>query len=164
MTFHQAKGLEYPVVFLVAFEQGIFPSVNCFSLSELEEERRICYVGITRSKQKLFITSANSRYLYGSQSYQMPSIYIKEIGKDNLRLLKNNNRFSANTTLSKKEIKPEASKKEENLIFKIGDKMNHKAFGDGMIVEVRGDIITVSFKEPFGVKKLMANHPSIRKI
>lgn len=170
MTFHQAKGLEYPVVFLVAFEQGIFPSNNCISTVELEEERRICYVGITRAKEKLFISNCRNRFLYGMQSQQFPSIYVNEIGKENLRMLGvSYKKEFVNTPSKASTIKQNVSsikeiEKVDNSSLKLGDKINHKAFGDGLIVEVRGEIITVSFKEPFGIKKLMSSHPSIRKI
>lgn len=170
MSFHQAKGLEYPVVFLVAFEQGIFPSVNCFTQFEIEEERRICYVGITRAKEKLFITNCRSRYLYGNMNFQMPSMYINEIGMENLRVLgkQNNLEFIRNTN-SKEKPKVQVSnivevKRTGDSSYKVGDKINHKAFGDGLVVEVKGDIITVSFSQPYGVKKLMSSHPSIRRI
>ncbi len=164
MTYHQAKGLEYKVVFLVAFEQGIFPSMNSFRKEELEEERRICYVGITRAKERLYITSANSRYLYGSQSMQAPSIYIDEMGYNNLTLL---GRVKAKefveTTKFVKRSEPTISEisKED---YQMGDKINHKAFGDGLVVEVKGDVITVAFPVPYGIKKLISTHPSIRKI
>lgn len=167
MTFHQAKGLEYPVVFLVAFEEGIFPSANCFSQKEIEEERRICYVGITRAKKKLYITSANSRMLYGMTRTSIASRFLSEIGKDNYRLL---NKYKTDQFISKKDNNKVSSvsqiKKVEltNTTFKVGDKINHKAFGDGVVVEVNGDIISVIFNNNFGKKKLMANHPSIRKI
>ncbi|MGM9972310.1 MAG: ATP-dependent helicase, partial [Anaeroplasmataceae bacterium] len=101
MTFHQAKGLEYPVVFLVAFEQGIFPSNNCFSAFEFEEERRICYVGITRAKEKLFITNCRSRFLYGMHSVQFPSMFMNEIGLNNVRNL---SKYSKKEFISDKPI------------------------------------------------------------
>lgn len=166
MTYHQAKGLEYPVVFLVAFEEGIFPSANSFSLKELEEERRICYVGITRAKERLYITNARVRMLFGQTRMSEPSRYIKEIGANNFNNLKQTPKVFA----TKKEEKPKTSISnikevvKTDLEFKVGDKINHKAFGDGTVVEVNGDIISVIFSSNFGKKKLMANHPSIRKI
>lgn len=166
MTFHQAKGLEYPVVFLVAFEEGIFPSANCYTNSEIEEERRICYVGITRAKKKLYITTASSRMLYGSTRMCIPSRFLKEIGKDNYRLLnKYKQEFNKPTEVKKtSSISQIKTVEKTNATFKVGDKINHKAFGDGIIVEVNGDIISVIFNNNFGKKKLMANHPAIRKI
>ncbi len=166
MTFHQAKGLEYPVVFMVAMEQGIFPSQNCFTEKELEEERRICYVGITRAKEKLFITSCRQRQIYGMTEWQYPSIYIREIGEDNLNII--GKTYKKSYVSTGPIIKPTASiptKTEQvKVSYSLGDKINHKAFGDGTVVAVSGESITVAFGEAFGIKKLLASHPSIRKI
>ncbi len=165
MTYHQAKGLEYRTVFLVAFEQGIFPSSNCYSKEELEEERRVCYVGITRAMEKLYFTSAETRFRYGSESYQLPSFYLDEIGLENLNVL---------GMLNKKEfiqkvnsVKPIVVEPKEviKVTFNVGDKISHKLFGDGMVVKVMDDdLITVAFKVPHGIKNLNSSHPSIRKI
>lgn len=164
MTYHQAKGLEYRVVFMVAMEQGIFPSFNCISELEQEEERRICYVGITRAKEKLYITNAESRYLYGQQQFESPSIYIKEMGLDNLNIIGTIKRPIATPIASVISKAPAKEEKPEAVEINKGDKINHKAFGDGLVVEKNGNIITVAFPAPYGVKKLSAVHPSIRKI
>ncbi|MBS1476990.1 MAG: UvrD-helicase domain-containing protein, partial [Acholeplasmatales bacterium] len=164
MTYHQAKGLEYRVVFMVAMEQGIFPSFNCISELEQDEERRICYVGITRAKEKLYITNAESRYLYGQQQFESPSIYIKEMGLDNLNIIGTIKRPITTPIASVISKAPAKEEKPEAVEINKGDKINHKAFGDGLVVEKSGNIITVAFPAPYGVKKLSAVHPSIRKI
>lgn len=171
MSFHQSKGLEYKVVFLVAFEEGIFPSSLCFSEEEYEEERRICYVGITRAREKLFITSAASRNLYGRNISSRPSRYVSEIGDDNLDIYSPRMLNKRNEVVSeKKSFVPtnvssvQSVKRESGTSYVAGDKINHKAFGDGVIVSVSGDVLTVAFGEAFGIKKLLASHPSIRKI
>lgn len=164
MTYHQAKGLEYRVVFMVAMEQGIFPSFNCISELEQEEERRICYVGITRAKEKLYITNAESRYLYGQQQFESPSIYIKEMGLDNLNIIGTIKRPITTPIASAISKAPAKEEKPEAVEINKGDKINHKAFGDGLVVEKSGNIITVAFPAPYGVKRLSAVHPSIRKI
>ena len=160
MTYHQAKGLEYRIVFMIALEQGIFPSQNCYTPKELEEERRICYVGITRAKEKLYLSSTQSRYLYGQQITPRESCYIEEIGYENLNTDKVKKRDipAIRTT---RETKVEV-KQTSNL--SVGDKINHKAFGDGKIVAKDGQVITVAFASPYGIKKLIENHPSIRKL
>jgi len=81
MTFHTAKGLEFPHVYMIGLEEGIFPNVNSFSedRDEIEEERRLCYVGITRAKEKLTITYARQRRLYGSRQFNLPSRFLNEI-------------------------------------------------------------------------------------
>ena len=165
MTYHQAKGLEYRVVFMVAMEQGIFPSFNCVSEAEREEERRICYVGITRAKEKLYITNAETRYLYGQQQNEIPSEYIKQMGEENLNII-GRIRRPITTAVNQPIQASQPAKAEATPTVEInkGDKINHKAFGDGLVVEKNGNIITVAFMAPYGVKKLSAVHPSIRKI
>ena len=156
MNFHQAKGLEFKVVFMVAMEEGIFPSGNTFSPSDLEEERRICYVGITRAEERLYLTSCKNRLMYGHYESNPPSRFIREMG-----LLGNIKKkvISVNT----KEI-VEKEQVDNKVIFKLGDKINHKIFGDGVVVSVDGNYIKVAFKVPYGIKTLLASHPSIIKI
>ncbi len=161
-TYHQVKGLEFKDVFMVAMETGIFPSYNSSSDEEIEEERRICYVGITRAKKNLYVSSADSRMLFGQSEHMLPSIFIREMQKE----LEENKPIYQPFEYKKKEIKKENKKEDlvDNSDIKVGDKVNHKLFGDGMVVSVEGLKLTVAFKAEFGIKKLMANHPSIRKI
>ena len=170
MTYHQAKGLEYKVVFLVAFEEGIFPSsLSSFSEKDLEEERRICYVGITRAREILYITTVQERMVYGRTNSMYSSRFLKEIGKENLddktiyiSKLPNKNDTSAFKPSKISNITE--LERNNSTDIKVGDKVNHKAFGDGTVVMVSGDVITVAFGEAYGVKKLLANHPSIRRL
>ncbi len=153
-TYHQVKGLEFKDVFMVAMENGVFPSSNITTQEELEEERRICYVGITRAKNKLYISNADSRLLFGKDSYMSPSIFIKEMEEELI-----NNKF--------KKLKNETKEEpiiNNDIIFKAGDKINHKLFGDGIIVAVNGSVLTIAFSVEVGIKKLLSTHPSIRKI
>lgn len=147
MNYHQAKGLEFKVVFLAAMEEGIFPGMNAvFEPTELEEERRVAYVGVTRAKEKLFLSYANRRLRYGQFQHNMPSRFIKEM------------------RLREKIERPIITEDAEVVLYKAGEKVNHKDFGDGLVVGIDGDKITVAFALPFGIKKLLAAHPSIRKI
>ena len=171
-TFHQAKGLEFDTVFMVAMEEEIFPGINISSNEDLEEERRICYVGITRAKNELYLTNAENRMRFGKTEYMVPSRFISEMDSklyENLRGSKPKPRVNLgeSTTFASFTYKKEEKKKEEvvsDISYKIGDKINHKAFGDGLVVQVSGSLITVAFKAPYGVKVLNGNHPSIRKI
>ena len=165
-TYHQAKGLEFKNVFMVAMEEGIFPSCNSLSDFEIEEERRICYVGITRAKENLFLTNCENRMLYGQYDNPTPSRFIREMDKD---LYENVSR-GYNKPIQKPQIKTkevlkkeEAPKTNENT-YDVGDKINHKVFGDGLVVAVNGKAITVAFPSPTGIKILSGNHPSIRKL
>lgn len=149
-TYHQVKGLEFDTVFMVAMEETIFPFSDCKTDEEIEEERRVCYVGITRAKERLYVTNAENRYLFGSQNYMFPSRFIKEMGLT----VKKQSVINRNTMEEEKET----------VVIKTGDKINHKVFGDGVVVKAEGNKITVAFAIPYGVKELLATHPSIRKL
>ena len=167
MTFHQAKGLEYKVVFMPAMEQGIFPSYRTMgSPSELEEERRVCYVGVTRAKERLYFSTAQMRRMYGQDNPGFPSEFLKSIGKDKLIETGYNSRPISNTQSTIKKPSFETSKKEErsSSAIKIGDKIMHKIFGKGIVVKVEFGKITVAFSAEYGIKTLMADHPSITRI
>ena len=163
MTFHQAKGLEYKVVFMPAMEQGIFPSFRTLgSPSELEEERRVCYVGVTRAKERLYFSIAEVRRMYGKDNPGYPSEFLKLIGKDKLNEL--GTYVKKNTpTYSRPVIKE--TKKETRLDgYRVGDKIMHKVFGQGIVVKVDGNMITVAFSASYGIKTLMSDHPSITRL
>ncbi len=153
MTLHSAKGLEFDVVFLVGMEEGIFPHTN--SLLEeggLEEERRLCYVGITRAKDMLYITNAKRRMLYGKDEVNMPSRFISEIDK----------KLISSKELIKEVRNASSYYTNENNDLRLGDLINHETLGHGVIVKIDGDLIDVAFKS--GVKKLKKDHKSITKL
>ena len=166
-TYHQVKGLEFKAVFMVAFEEGIFPSVNVVNEADIAEERRICYVGITRAKERLYITMASNRFLFGYSQPQVPSRFLREMNKSLFKNVSrgykkydvNPTKKSSMTITGKSEIK-DTIKTE----YKVADKVNHKFFGDGIVVKVEGIKLTIAFPSPYGVKQIMADHPAIRKI
>ena len=163
MTYHQAKGLEFPIVFMVGMEQGIFPMLkSLMSSRELEEERRVCYVGISRAQKLLYLTNVEIRRRYGEINEMLPSMFIDEIDKS---LLDDESEYNIKR---KEEIRKNRTKEDSsNTIpkneYKIGDNIIHKAFGDGVVKNVDGDFIDVLFSEPYGIKSLLARHPSIIK-
>lgn len=154
MTVHSAKGLEFPVIFMVGMEDGLFPISRAFdSETELEEERRLCYVALTRAEKLLFITSAKIRTIYGKVNYTLPSRFIKEMGDaienkknieskeklfnviDHTKKTETKKRsFKHNAFTYKPQPKPLENK---NLNVKIGDKVRHKKFGEGTIVQTK---------------------------
>ena len=167
MTFHQAKGLEFPIVFMTALEEGIFPSSQAvYDSSDLEEERRIAYVGITRAKEKLFISYARNRMIYGKNQDLYPSRFIREI--DHKYIYNPNEKFrerlinNSNISKPKEEKKLYTPEDYSNDTYKLGDKVNHKLFGDGVIVGINDNILTIAFKE--GLKKVIKNHPTLSKL
>lgn len=158
MTLHSAKGLEFNAVFIVGMEDGIFPHQNSF-LEEggLEEERRLCYVGITRAKKVLYLTNAKRRMLYGKENQNMPSRFIDEINED---LLEKTN----SSIKEEKIIKKENMYHQEDTDLKNGDIVSHDTYGTGVVVGVDKMIVTIAFNKANGIKKLMKNHKSIKKI
>ena len=158
MTLHSAKGLEFPVVFLVGMEEGIFPHQNSFTEEGgLEEERRLCYVGITRAEEKLYLTCARSRMMYGRTNRNPISRFIKEIDSD---LLESDNR----ETQSEKTFDKESMYSEEDVSYNVGDVVMHTIYGRGVVVGVDSSIVTIAFSKQYGIRKLMKNHKSIKKV
>ena len=190
MTLHSAKGLEFPVVFIPGMEEGIFPGVqSMFSPQEVEEERRLAYVGITRAKQKLYLSHANTRLLFGSTSRNMPSRFLVEIpdhlaektGRRSVfsqtNLFDNDNHISGGysryegTGFLQKErsrAKVQTPKpKAASVSYRIGDTVESPAFGQGTVLSVRpmgnDSMLEIAF-EKVGTKKLMANYAKLKKI
>lgn len=158
MTVHSVKGLEYKDVFIVGMEEGIFPHMNSLmESSEIEEERRLAYVAITRAKDNLTIINARRRTLFGKEQVNPPSRFISEISTDLLDIVN-----------KKEEITPKldvtAVLREEAVDYKLGDNVYHETFGAGKVVEVTNTLISVAFKHPHGIKKLMKNHKKLSKI
>ena len=159
MTMHSAKGLEFEVVFLVGMEDGIFPHQNSFcEEGGLEEERRLCYVGITRAKEKLYITNAKRRTLYGKDVMNSPSRFIKEIDQELLEI--ENEKMMPEEQINREEL----YHNEGEVEFHENDIVMHMIYGRGVVIEVVGNFITVAFAKNFGIKKLLKNHKSIKKI
>ena len=155
MTVHSAKGLEFDYVFLIGLEEGIFPHNNSLmSENEIEEERRLCYVAITRAKKKLWLINASRRTLYGIDSMNPQSRFINEIN-DNY-LIKEVKESTAFTRV-KVEI-------DTNAEYNLGDKVKHDSFGIGVVIGIDKSILSVAFPHPHGIKKLIKGHKSIQKV
>ena len=146
-TYHQVKGLEFTVVFLVVMEENIFPSDRALmNPKEMEEERRVAYVGITRAKKKLYVSYADQRMVYGSIRYSYPSRFVQE--------------------MRVKVDEPKSIYQGENIshLLKTGDHIEHNVFGSGVVIRVDDDIATIAFAMPHGIKKILESHPSLRKV
>lgn len=154
MTLHSAKGLEFPVVFLVGMEEGLFPHNMSLMENNLEEERRLCYVGITRAKERLYLTNAKRRMLYGKENMNIPSRFISEIDE---KLIEKIGPKEENKVIDKKQMYTN-----DNNNITEGSIISHEQYGTGVVVKCDGSLISVAFKT--GIKKLMKNHKSIKKI
>ncbi len=178
MTLHAAKGLEFPVVYLVGMEEGVFPHrkvLFSFDDNELEEERRLCYVGITRARERLTLTAANRRLVWGKYENNKPSRFLKEIPEELVNSTgvtshapsRQRQEFTAtnNVFQPRVAVKQEGAKLETGIM--VGDKLRHGKFGDGVAVAISGsgdDLqITVAFPD-VGVKKLMWKYAPLKKI
>ena len=164
MTLHSAKGLEFKVVFIVGLEEGIFPHIRSFeSESELEEERRLCYVGITRAKSKLYLLSARQRTIYGNTSGCVESRFIREIDKDTLNVTDEGRKEPKETKGTQNFISNMYNSSESSDDIKAGDKVIHNVFGEGVVINVNGKIATIAFSHQFGIKQIAINHKYLSK-
>ena len=160
MTVHSVKGLEFNHVFVVGLEEGIFPHMNSLmESSDIEEERRLCYVAITRAKDDLHLINTRRRTLFGKEQINPVSRFIGEIDPN---LLDTN----VKEELSKSEEKIEVGEmfREEEVDYQVGDFVYHESFGTGKVVEVTNTLVSVAFKHPHGIKKLMKNHKKLSKV
>ena len=158
MTLHSAKGLEFNIVFILGMEEGIFPHSRSFeSAKELEEERRLCYVGITRAKKKLYLLSARVRTLYGRTSGTIESRFVKEIDPSLINI--------KNESVKKDETKKVGNMYSDKSVdgLKAGDTVIHTIFGEGVIIKISGSIATIAFKYGVGIKSIAANHKYLSK-
>ena len=182
MTIHSAKGLEFPIVFLPGMEEGIFPGQqSAIDENELEEERRLAYVAITRAKVRLFMTHARERLLYGKTQYNPPSRFIKEIDeeyKEDVRILRPQTSGQSPYVAKRQPhisaelfAKPSAvgniGKAKQTEVFSVGARVCHAVFGAGTVLSVRemgADTLYEIAFDNVGTKKLMATYAKLRKI
>tara|TARA_Y100000817_G_scaffold151980_1_gene118790 strand:+ start:9 stop:2141 length:2133 start_codon:yes stop_codon:yes gene_type:complete len=138
MTLHNAKGLEFPAVFMTGMEENIFPSQRSETDFEIQEERRLCYVGMTRAEKKLYLTYSNSRTIWGGTNYYLPSRFLDE----------------AKPYLKQIKIHQESFDNKSNSLDALGKKVIHEKYGSGIVEEVNGNEITVNFGGDHGIKHL----------
>ncbi len=201
MTVHTAKGLEYPVVFVAGLEESIFPHQNSIFDSDgcgLEEERRLAYVAITRARERLYLSHAHARSIYGSTQHNPPSRFIGEIpsecvsasgvgslgvsgsgwekrgdrggtfghgaGGGGGRVFGGGAPAAHRHRLRKRRASAEAEPKPPAETFTVGDAVDHKAFGRGSVVSVKGDALEIRFERTGETKKLLVGYAPIVKI
>jgi DNA helicase-2/ATP-dependent DNA helicase PcrA len=161
MTLHAAKGLEFPVVFMTGLEESIFPhSRALYDQSEMEEERRLCYVGMTRARQELYLISASSRLLYGGIQHNTPSRFLSEIDGE-FQALAGPESFSFQPTLN--SSKPRSTEPRYVPDLCEGDGVKHSLFGIGTVMELDGDIAVIYFKGK-GTRKLDISLAALEKL
>jgi DNA helicase-2/ATP-dependent DNA helicase PcrA len=198
MTMHTAKGLEFPVVFMAGMEDGLFPHANSmFEPKGLEEERRLAYVGITRARERLYLTHAYQRSLFGSTDYRSPSMFMSEIPDEHLHVegigsvsaeraeaargdRHGRSGWREPARSSRSRSAPNRADSSEGRVFgagsprrtsgtdvpeawAVGDAVDHKTFGRGLVTAVKGDRVTIEFAEETGTKTLLAGFAPMRR-
>lgn len=185
MTLHSAKGLEFPIVFLLGLEEGVFPhSRSLMEEEEMEEERRLAYVGITRAEEELFLTNASMRTLFGRTSYNPVSRFIEEIPSELLINLRAEERqkiqasqpnrsagmgyTSRRAAVAAQPVKAPVKTGGSNFDWAVGSKVQHKKWGTGTVVSVKGEgekqELDIAFPSPIGIKRLLAAFAPIEKL
>lgn len=155
MTMHSAKGLEFDYVFIIGLEEGLFPHSNSlYEDAELEEERRLFYVALTRARKRAYLVNARERIRFGDWQVNLPSRFISEI--DSTYLL--------GTNIPEKKLEKEKMYHDEEISYKIGEHVRHEKWGKGVIINIEDNILTIAFPAPFGIKKVVGTHKSITKI
>jgi DNA helicase II / ATP-dependent DNA helicase PcrA len=172
MTLHNAKGLEYPIVFMIGCEEGVFPHSRALDEGGLEEERRLCYVGITRAKRELFITYARRRNVFGAQTFGMRSRFVDEVpaeltDREEPLVAAGRARPGAWAAASQATAERADSRRgggAAGIDFRMGDDVVHPAFGDGVVTGVEpGGIVVIRFASDGSERKLMAEYAPISK-
>jgi DNA helicase-2/ATP-dependent DNA helicase PcrA len=168
MTLHNAKGLEYEAVFMIGCEEGVFPHLRSIEEGNLEEERRLCYVGVTRAKQRLYMTYARRRSLHGGRGHNLPSRFLREIPEE---LVERQGTapptgwaggFGAGLGIGPRE-RPQP--RSSPLEFSTGDDVVHAAFGEGVVTAVEpGGVIVVRFAADATERKLMADYAPLKRL
>ncbi len=167
MTLHNAKGLEYPIVFIIGMEDGVFPHVRSLDdPRELEEERRLCYVGITRAEERLYLTHATHRTLWGGVSYNPPSRFLNELPDELVEVQGTGRTNSYKSSSAAGRLREKERLEVEGEEFRVGDKVLHTKFGDGIIVSLSGSgdnaEATIDFGPEGRKTLLLAYAPLIR--
>ena len=171
MTLHASKGLEFPVVFIPGMEEGIFPGMqSMYDATEIEEERRLAYVGITRAKQKLYLLNTRSRIIFGATKFNLPSRFLNELPAECYET-----RVPPKKPVKQKTVKNTTGfgvgfgnqTKKSTDTFMVGEQVTHRVFGKGMIVSLKpmgnDTLMEIAF-EKVGTKKIMANMGAVKKV
>lgn len=164
MTLHSAKGLEFKLVFLVGLEEGLFPSQQALDdAGRLQEERRLCYVGITRAMQQLYLTHAESRRLYGKDSYPRASRFLRELPQESIQEI----RLRANVSRPAAGSAPQTNNLGSTGTYKLGQPVRHEKFGEGVVLQMEGEgeqeRVQINFRNA-GIKWLMLAYAKLETV
>ncbi len=169
MTLHNAKGLEYDAVFMIGCEEGVFPHSRSIEEGNLEEERRLCYVGVTRARERLWMTFARRRALHGGASWNLPSRFLAELPEELVerRLATTSTGWALGAARAQGGIAPPSPKQPSAppVPYEVGDDVVHATFGDGVVTGVEpGSVLVVRFAGDGAERKLMADYAPLKKV
>ncbi len=164
MTLHNAKGLEYPIVFMIGCEEGVFPHSRALDEGGLEEERRLCYVGITRAERDLYITFARSRTVFGARNYGLASRFISEIPDELTDRERQPQAYAGIRARATSWSSPSAADQPAPVAYRLGDDVAHPKFGEGVVTGIEpGGIVVIHFSRDGTDRKLVADLAPISK-
>jgi DNA helicase II / ATP-dependent DNA helicase PcrA len=159
MTIHNAKGLEFPIVFVIGLEEGLFPHQRSLDEGDEAEERRLCYVGMTRAQQSLVLTHAHSRTIFGMRGYNLPSRFLSELPADEIERERRTPAWQAPPMPagmhSREQAVPDLS---------IGDEVRHATLGEGTVIGIDRDVVAVRFREDGSERRLMLGYAPLERI
>ena len=173
ITLHSAKGLEYPVVFMIAMEEGVLPHIRSFDdQAQMEEERRLCYVGMTRAKERLYLLRAFRRYGNGMSGHNPPSRFLRDIPGELLAQKSAVSEASSPAPRGAMRYRPAPARAEDDVptepTFSGGERVRHPRFGEGVVVAaaVKGDDqeLTIAFQGETGIKKIMLSFAPLERL
>jgi DNA helicase II / ATP-dependent DNA helicase PcrA len=159
MTLHNAKGLEFPIVFVIGLEEGLFPHQRSLDEGDESEERRLCYVGMTRARQSLTMTHARSRTIFGVRGYNMPSRFLSELPADDIERERRAPAWQVPPSQA-------GSRAAEQPVpdLSLGDEVRHATLGEGVVIGLDRDVVAVRFREDGSERRLMLGYAPIERI
>ncbi len=159
MTIHNAKGLEFPIVFVIGLEEGLFPHQRSLDEGDEAEERRLCYVGMTRAQQSLVLTHAHSRTIFGMRGYNLPSRFLSELPADEIERERRTPAWQAPPM-------PAGIRAKEQPVpsLSIGDEVRHATLGEGTVIGIDRDVVAVRFREDGSERRLMLGYAPLERI
>jgi DNA helicase-2/ATP-dependent DNA helicase PcrA len=165
MTLHNAKGLEFDVVFIIGCEEGVFPHSRSVEEGNIEEERRLCYVGITRARKRLYVTSARHRRIFGVGGMALPSRFLREFPEQLIERYSSQQSTGWSLGSGQQPSVTRPQPRQPAMEFVTGDDIVHASFGEGVVTAVEpGQVIVVRFASDGAERKLMAEYAPVRKV
>jgi DNA helicase-2/ATP-dependent DNA helicase PcrA len=158
MTIHNAKGLEFPIVFIIGMEEGLFPHQRSIEEDSEDEERRLCYVGMTRAKERLTLVHAHSRTIFGARGYNLPSRFLAELPQDGVEHERESGwaRPSAATGAAPPDRPVPA--------LAVGDEVRHATLGDGVVIGLEADVVAIRFRDDGSERRLVLGYAPLERL